>query len=573
MTRTRLAPNLLAIAAICGAWFALGLAVDNAYYRLMLTTVPIWAVLATSWNVFSGYSGLVSFGHATFFGIGAFTVALAMRNFGLTPWFGIPLGTVLGTAAAVAIGFVTFRLRGIYFALAMLAYPLALIYFFTWAGFAEVTLPIARENAAWYMQFADGRPYLALAVILLALVLLISLQIERSRFGLSLLAIKQNELAAEAAGIDTIAWKMRAIALSGAIAATAGGLYATVLLVVTPDSVFGLVVSAEAMILALFGGAGTLWGPVIGAAILVPLSEVLRAELGGTLPGLQGILYGLAIILVILLAPEGVYWRLRDLVGRHRPAAAPNSSVSDALPPVRVRLPVSRGEALLAVQGISKRYGGLKAVENVSFSVAAGEIVGIIGPNGAGKTTLFNLLNGVVDPSAGSVRFEGRDITGRRSSDVCRAGIARTFQTVRAFPRMSLLQNVVVGAFVAHATDAGAEAAAEDALARVGLGHRAEAPAGSLTTKELRLMELARALASRPKLILMDEPLAGLGGAETDELIALVRTLPADGVTVLIIEHTMKAMVTVVDRFVVLDHGELLTEGEPAAVTRDPKVI
>ena len=573
MTQTRLAPNLLAIFAICGTWFVLGLAVDNAYYRLMLTTVPIWAVLATSWNVFSGYSGLVSFGHATFFGLGAFTVALGVRDFGLTPWFGIPLGTVFGVLAAMAIGFMTFRLRGIYFALAMLAYPLALVYLFNWLGFAEVTLPLARENAIWFMQFTDGRPYLALAVVLLAIVLLISLRIERSRFGLSLLAIKQNELAAEAAGIDTVAWKMRAIAMSGAIAATAGGLYATVLLVVTPDSVFGLVVSAEAMILTLFGGVGTLWGPVIGAAVLVPLSEILRAELGGTLPGLQGILYGVAIILVILLAPEGIYWRLRDLIGNRRQKAidTPPVMTAPALP-ARTR-PAIGTDMLLTAQAISKHYGGLRAVQNVSFSVAAGEIVGIIGPNGAGKTTLLNLLNGIVRPSGGTVRFEGRDITGQKPSAVCRAGIARTFQTVRSFPRMSLLQNVAVGAFVSHKTDAEAEGAARSALARVGLAHRAEAPAGSLTTKELRMMELARALASKPKLILMDEPLAGLGGSETEELISLVRTLPADGITVLIIEHTMKAMVSTVDRFVVLDHGELLTEGDPQTVTRDPKVI
>lgn len=571
MHRASLRSNLALIAAVCLAWLGLGFLIENSYYRLILTTVPIWAVLAISWNIFSGYSGLVSFGHATFFGTGAYTVALALGSWDLTPWLGIPLGAVLGALAGFAIGLVTFRLRGIYFALAMLAYPLALMYLFEWLGFTEVTLPIKREATTWYMQFQDYRPYLACALALLALALVLSLHIERSRFGLSLLAIKQNELAAEAVGIDTVAWKLRAITLSGALAAAAGGLYATVLLVVTPHSVFGLVTSAEAMILALFGGAGTVWGPLIGAVILVPLSEMLRAELGASLPGLQGILYGVAIILVILLAPEGVYWRLRDVFAGGR-SPAPVVTPHTALPPLRTRSPRSC-ETILRVDGLSRSYGGLRAVHNVTFNVARGEILGIIGPNGAGKTTLFNLINGLVGPSTGRVLFEGRDITGLKPSKICRAGIGRTFQVVRAFPRMSLIENVLVGAFVAHGNDAAALAGAAQVLARVGLGHRAEVPAGSLTTKELRLMELARALAGGPKLVLLDEPLAGLGAAETEEFVALVRSLPADGITVVMIDHTMKAMVSAVDRFVVLDYGECLTEGDPEVVTRDPRVI
>jgi len=238
-----------------------------------------------------------------------------------------------------------------------------------------------------------------------------------------------------------------------------------------------------------------------------------------------------------------------------------------------VRKHTSIGDVLLSAERLSKKYGGLRAVAGVSFDVRRGEVVGLIGPNGAGKTTLFNLLNGLVSPSEGRVMFEGRDITGLKPNRICRLGVARTFQTVRSFPRMSLIENVVVGAYVAHAVDAEARDAANGALERVGLAHRAGVSASSLTTKELRLMELARALASRPKLILMDEPLAGLGGVETEELVALVRTLRDDGITVLIIEHTMKAMVAAVDRFVVLDHGELLTQGKPAEVTQNPQVI
>ncbi|HEV2302019.1 MAG TPA: branched-chain amino acid ABC transporter permease, partial [Stellaceae bacterium] len=310
--------ELAVIAALAAVWIGLGLAVRDNYYQLMLTLVPIWAVVGLSWNLASGYTGLVSFGHAAFFGLGAYTVTLGLVLFGLTPWFGIPLGMLVGAVAGALIGYPTFRLRGHYFALAMLAYPLALLYLFEWLGYQEVSLPMKRQAPVWYMQFADYRAYVAIAVLMLVLALLVSLAVERTRFGKALLAIKQNEPAAEAAGIDTLYWKMRAIVLSGALAAAAGGLYAVVLLVVTPESVFGVLTSAQALIVALFGGVATLWGPVIGAAVLVPLSEALQAQLGNVLPGIQGVVYGVAIILVILLAPEGIYWRVRDALARRR---------------------------------------------------------------------------------------------------------------------------------------------------------------------------------------------------------------------------------------------------------------
>ncbi|MDB5368948.1 MAG: metal-dependent hydrolase [Roseomonas sp.] len=553
------------------AWLGCGFVVQDAYWRLMLTLVPIWALLGVAWNIFSGYSGLVSFGHAAFFGLGAYVVALGQARLGLTPWLGIPLGALIGGLAGAAIGYPTFRLRGNYFALAMLAYPLMLVSLFSWMGFQEVSVPLHRERPGWYMQFADGRVYIAIALALLAIGFIASLLVERSRFGLSLLAIKQNELAAEAAGIDTVRWKLRAMVLSGALAAAAGGLYAVVLLVVTPNSVFGLVVSAQAMILALFGGAGTVWGPLIGAAVLVPLGETLQAELGHLLPGIQGVIYGVAVITVILAAPEGLYWKLRDMRRPKVPAAAPVTPAPATMSPDAPCPPV--GEPILEVTGLSKSYGGVGAVSDVSFTVRQGEILGIIGPNGAGKTTLFNLLNGLVQPSAGEVRFEGRNLAGLRPNRICRLGISRTFQVVRAFPRMSVRENVVVGAFVAQSTDEAATRAAEAALADVGMAHRAHATADTLTNRELRLMELARALASGPRMILLDEPLAGLGSTDTDALMDVVRTLPARGITVVIIEHSMPAMLSLVGRLVVLDNGRLLADGPPHEVVRQPAVV
>jgi branched-chain amino acid transport system permease protein len=574
--RRKLLPPLLAIAMLAVAWLALGLFVSNSYYLLMLTLVPIWAVLGLSWNLLSGYTGLVSFGHAAFFGLGAYTVTIAFAGYDLTPWLGIPLGMVVGAIAAVVIGYPTFRLRGHYFALSMLAYPMALLYVFQWLGYQEVPLPMKRETPGFYMQFSDYRVYVALAVALLVVALLVSLAVERSRFGMALVAIKQNEPAAEAAGIDTLSWKMRAIMLSGAIAAAAGGLYAVVLLVVTPDSVFGMLVSAQALVVALFGGVGTLWGPVIGAAILIPLSETLQAHLGNVIPGIQGVVYGGAIILVVLLAPEGIFWRVRDRLHR-TPAPAivaePAPAVAAIPRPLDAPIPSAERAPLLTVSGLAKSFGGLRAVAEVSFEVHAGEILGIIGPNGAGKTTLFNLLDGFLPPDAGDIRFAGQPIASLKPNRICRLGIGRTFQVVRAFSRLSVLQNVVVGAYVATRTDAEAVAAAGAALGQVGLLPRADAIAGGLTNKELRLMELARALAGKPRLLLMDEPLAGLAAPEIEDMLAVIRALPERGTTVVIIEHTMRAMVRLAERLIVLDHGRILAVGKPSEITNEPSVI
>jgi branched-chain amino acid transport system permease protein len=346
-------------------------------------------------------------------------------------------------------------------------------------------------------------------------------------------------------------------------------------LLVTPDSVFGMLTSAQALIVTLFGGVGTVWGPVIGASILIPLSEGLHAELGSKLPGIQGVVYGIAIIVIILAAPEGIFWRVRDrLVKRRTAAPAPNPAAGSVVPLPRRALPTPVGEGtILELTGLSKSFGGLKAVQDVRFAVEQGMILGIIGPNGAGKTTLFNLLNGFLRPDGGDVKFQGQSLLGLKPNRVCRLGIGRTFQVVRVFQRMSVLDNVVVGAYVAEADDARARILAREALARVGLARQADALAGGLTNKQLRLLELARALAGRPKLLLLDETLAGLGRGEIDELLEVIRGLRQDGITVVIIEHTMHAMVRLADRFLVLDHGRVLASGLPGDVVQDPTVI
>jgi branched-chain amino acid transport system permease protein len=573
--------SLLPILIFTALYAALSLSVTNSYYQLVMTLVPVWAVFGLSWNLLSGYTGLISFGHAAFFGIGAYTTALGQIYFDVSPWMLIPIAAMLGGFAGLAIGFPTFRLQGHYFALAMLAYPLAILYVFEWLGFQEVTLPIKRDNPIAYMQFSDPRVYTLLALAMMLGTILLTKRIEGSRFGMALLAIKQNEAAAEAAGINTLAWKLRAIILSGAIAGAIGGFYAVVLLVVTPQSVFGMLVSAQALTVAMFGGVGTVWGPVIGSVILIPLAETLNAEAGSRFPGIQGVIFGLAIISVILVAPEGLFWKFRDFL-RKRPAPRvaatpstpdPLAAVPTAPNPSRRKKSQDAGDVVLEVRNLSRSFGGLKAVQNVSFKLRQNEILGIIGPNGAGKTTLFNLMNGFLRPGTGEILLDGRDMSGRKPHALCEAGIGRTFQIMRPFLRMSISDNVVVGAYVRAKTDAEARQLAADAITRVGLSEIADRVAGELTTKELRLMELARALAGQPRILLLDETLAGLGHDEANEVVAVIQRLAREGMTIAIIEHTMQAMVRLVDSFLVLDHGAVIVEGEPEAVTRDSRVI
>ncbi|MBT5484961.1 MAG: branched-chain amino acid ABC transporter ATP-binding protein/permease [Gammaproteobacteria bacterium] len=557
-------------------YMILALLVGNSYYLLIMTIVPVWAVMGLSWNLFSGYSGLVSFGHAAFFGLGAYLVALCMVVWDLNPWLTIMLATAVGGLSALLVGIPTFRLRGHYFALAMLAYPLALLYIFEWLGYQEVALPMKREMPVLYMQFENPVAYIALALALLLAALGITSILSHSRFGMSLLAIKLDEDAAEAAGINTLYWKLIAITISGALAGAAGGFYAVVLLVVTPLAVFGMLVSAQALIFAMFGGVGTLWGPVLGAFILVPLSELLYARYAADFPGIQGVIYGVAIIAVILFAPEGILWKVRSILkpGQFRMLGS-TASITD-LEADESLLAVSQsgaGEKILEVAGVSKAFGGLQATDQLSFAVKSGELLGIIGPNGAGKTTLFNLLNGFIKPDKGEITFQGQSLMKKRPNKICAMGIARTFQVAKPFTHLSVLDNVVIGAYVHTRSKEEASRHASAAIKLVGLENQCDLPGANLTNKELRLMELARALASLPKLILVDEILAGLDPDAMQEMLLVLEKVRKLGITIVIIEHSMQAMVKLVDRFIVLDHGALLAEGRPEEIVKNPQVI
>jgi len=551
-------------------YLAATLLISDSYFLLIATLIPIWGLLALSWNILGGYMGFVSFGHAAFFGLGAYLVVAAEHHFGITPWIGIPAAALLGAFAGLVIGYPTFRLQGHYFALAMLAYPLALLYLFEWGGYQEISIPMRREAPVAHMQFSDPRVYCIVAVILMLGAMLVSLLIERSRFGLALLAIRQDERAAEAAGFDTWRWKMRAMAVSGVIGAIAGGLYAVIIVVITPPTVFGLLTSAQALILALFGGAGALWGPVIGAMTLVPAVELLHTYVGELLPGIQGVVLGIAIIIITIAAPGGLYWWAR---GRLRIEPAPI-----ALPPPVAILPQASpvsdlAKPILRVRGVAKAFGGVQALKDVNFEVSPGSILGIIGPNGAGKTTLFDVLNGFTKPDSGTVEYAGADVTNLRPNRIAATGIGRTFQIARIFSQMSVAENVLAGAWSGAESVADALARTANAIAFVGLSDRAGAAAGALTNREVRLLELARSLAGNPRLLLLDETLAGLSRDDVADVIAVIRRIPSIGVTVVIIEHTMHAMLQIADRLLVLDHGKVLTSGLPGDVVKDPAVI
>ena len=563
----------LPIALVVVAGGLLALALSERYHHRILTLVLLWATMGLAWNIISGYAGQTSFGHQAFFGIGAYVTVLLILKAGLTPWLGVLAGAMVAVAAAVLIGIPTFRLAGIYFALATLAYPLILRIVMDFAGYQEVAIPMARERPTLFMQFAEPRAYDLLALGVFAATLALSHVIEGSRLGYSLVALRENEQAAEAAGVDTFRCKMLAYMLSAAPAAIVGAVYAhAILYVVTPEAAFGVLVIVQTLVVCLVGGAGSKWGPVIGAAVMVPISETLDATIGDRVPGIQGVVYGAALVLIILFAPEGLYWRVRGLLRGRRPAPTSSAPAPPAAAPVTGGPAVIGGD-LLVVGEVSKAFLGLQALSDVSFAIREHEILGIIGPNGAGKTTLFNVLNGFLVPDRGEVLLRGRSVRGLRPSAICRRGVGRTFQVVRSFPRLTVLDNVMVGAFVRDRQRERAEARARAALGVVALSHRADAAPTGLTTLELRLMELARCLAGAPTLVLLDEPLAGLSGDGVGVMIELIRRLRADGTTVAIIEHTMQALLRLADRLVVLDQGRRIAAGAPADVTRDPAVI
>ena len=420
-----------------------------------------------------------------------------------------------------------------------------------WAG-AALGIDIPVRHDSWLMfQFTRSKlPYFYFALALACVAWFVTWWLEDSKWGYWWRAVKDNPDAAESLGVVVFNSKMGAAAVSAFLTAIGGSFYAQFVSYIDPESVMGFQFSLLMALPAVVGGIGTLWGPVLGAVILIPLTELTRSFIGGSGRGVDLIVYGTLIVLISLARPEG----LVGLFSRRRKEA-------------------STMTPLLEIRGVWQRFGGLIANSDISISVGRGEIVGLIGPNGAGKSTLFNLIAGVLPPTQGSIMFDGEDVTALPAAERCQRGIGRTFQVVKSFETMTVIDNVIVGALVRTTVMREARRKAYEVLEFAGLAARANVLASELIPSEKRRLEVARALATEPKLLLLDEVLTGLTPIEAQTGVELVRKVRATGVTVLMVEHVMEIVMPLVDRAIVLDLGKVLVEGKPADIVRDPKVI
>ena len=571
---------IVCIVAVLISYFIGG----NRYIQRILLLIILWACASSSFNIISGYGGQVVFGYMMFLGTGAYTTVLLFKLLQVSPWLGMWVGAIISIVVAVIIGFPTLRLRGAYFAVATVAFPLITIPILNHLGFEEVSIPFTGHGAS-SMQFSDIRAYVLIAVVLLAIILIIIQRMERSRFGFRLRALRQNETAAEGMGINTHKTKLMAFMLSAALGSIVGTVYAFgILYILTTHSIFGLFIIVRILSIAIVGGLGSLWGPFIASVILVPIGEILNSQVGDRYPGVQDIIYGAALIAAIIYFPEGIWGKVYGFFHR-----LPQRRASEPAPiliePSREKievlqtfqatqaLPLQHHEPILKIEGIYKAFGGVIPLVEVNIDVPQGKVVGIIGPNGAGKTTLFNVINGYLTPEKGRVLFKGEDVTGLKPNVLCKMGIGRTFQTPQIFNKMTIMENVLIGAFAKEGNTAKAHAIAGKIAQQIGFSQRARDQAIGLSVWETKTLEFARALATQPKLLLVDEPMAGLNIEETDRIGQIIKGIAESGVTVIVIEHVVQSLVKIADLMVGLDEGRKVAEGTPEEVTSNPHII
>jgi len=527
-----------------------------------------------------GFTGQVSFGHAAFFGTGAYVTSLLYIGPGVPLIVGGLLGGVFAAALSIPIGLICFRLRGPYFALTILGISEILrIIAINWRSLTKGPVgvlfpPIFRDKLPFY--------YIVLALAVLTMVVVwVTL---RSKAGYYFRALRDDQDAANALGINPTRFKLVSLILSAFLTGLLGGFFAPYQGYIDPDVVFSIPdISIAMIVVAVLGGMGNLWGPPVGAIIVVVLSEILRANLGEA----HLLVYAALIIVIVIFLPEGlVGWLARLLARRSSRRRAAASTVPDrpaATTPAefgmagRERLAVAGDGGpdgvLLRAEKVTKAFGGLLALNAVDFQVRQGEVLGLIGPNGAGKTTLLSVISGFERATAGTISFDSHDITRLPPYRAAHLGVARTFQIVRPLKKMTVLDNVVTAA-LAHTVRVGAarEKAAE-ILQFVELYHRRQALAGSLTLGERKRLEMARALATRPKLLLLDEVAAGLNTTEIRTIVAILGRIREAGISIVAVEHVMQVIMSISDRIVVLDYGQVLAEGKPAEVARNPEVI
>ncbi|MEE7505066.1 branched-chain amino acid ABC transporter ATP-binding protein/permease [Methylobacterium mesophilicum] len=567
----RLPLGSLAYAALVAALVTLAATTPLSGYALnILMQAATYAIAVIGLTVVLGLCGQINLAQAAFFGIGAYAVGLGTVDGGLNFWICLVTGLGLALLLGAALGASTLRLGGHYLAMVTISFQQILTLVLT--NWIPVTHgPDGVPNIRRPTLFADGQSYLALCVLVLAVVGWLVWHMPRTRLGRAMRAVRDNELAAGVSGIDIYRTKVAAFALGALLAGLGGGLFAGSFTYISPDQ-FSFAESIVFLTMALLGGVGSPVGAVIGTALLILIPEWLRFL--KEIPGLYLAIYGLAVILIVVFMPDGIWGFLGDQVRRLRRARP-------APPPV-AELTLSQGEAsaapMLEVSDLSKHFGGLKAVDAVSFTVARGGIHALIGPNGSGKTTTLNVLSGLYSPTGGTVRLAGRDVTRLSPHRRAAAGIGRTFQNIRLFRSMSALENVVIGAErpnnpLAARDRASLEARARAALAFVGLDGRALEPISGFSYGHQRLIEIARALAGNPVLLLLDEPAAGLNSSEKNALTVLLRRMAAKGLTILIIDHDMTLVSDVASHITVLNFGRRIADGVTATVLREPAVI
>ena len=572
------AGDALTILVVVAAASVALIVIDDNYKSRILTLMIFWATVGASWNIIGGYAGQFSLGQAAFIGLGSYTTVLALVHWDLTPWLGILLGAAVCAGGAVLIGIPTFRLRGTYFVLATLTFPLVLELIAQYYELHEVIVPLKTEQPLRFMQFTDPKSFGWIFLGLLTLTMLFTAWLNRNDFGLRLRATRADERAAQSVGINTAQAKLVAFAVSAAVAGMCGGVYIGLLFVVTPESVLGLNLSVQAIVVVLVGGIGTLAGPAVGAVTLIPTEEFLRAR-WGEFSGVSGLFYGVILMVVVVFAPDGIIGRLARLRSfiqggaRSDVAAASNAAIA-AVDRERIHLLSPRraeGETAsapaLVLTGVSHWYGGVRALNDVSVTATDGTFLAIVGPNGAGKTTLFDVITGFARPREGQVSLYGKEITGRRPHTIARRGLRRTFQTPRLFTGMTVRDNLRLGQAVADPAEV-------ELTARIlGLGELLDTKADAISSSSARLVEIARALAGRPQLLLLDEPLAGLDWNEAERVMEVLAALADVGFCVVIIEHTLGVVSRFVDEIVVLDQGAVLAAGEPDAIMEDATVV
>lgn len=582
MTRNHLA----AVAALL--LLALPLLPVPDFWITQLNYIGLFSLVVLGLVLLTGVGGLTSFGQAAFAGVGAYATAYLSTVLGLSPWLGLLAGLGLALVLALLIGMLTLRMSGHYLPLATICWCLALYYLvgnLEALGKYDGLLGLPAITIGEFSFQSERRIYwlIWLAALLAALAVTRLLD---SRPGRIMRALNGHRgggtTMPEAMGASTFRYKLTMFVIAALLAAVSGWLYAHMQRSVNP-SPFGIKFGIEYLFMAVVGGIATVGGAFTGAALVKLAEDQLKVWLPvlfGGAGNYEIIVFGIVLVLVLRFAPDGLW----PLVSRWLPARRVKA-VDESLPRLSARSHPERGAPLLDVRGIRKQFGGLVAVNDISFTIRAGDIVGLIGPNGAGKSTTFNLVSGVLPLTAGEVRLLGQRVDGLSSREIARAGLSRTFQHVKLVPDMTVLENVALGCYLRtrsgtlaamlgldRAEEAGARAEAMRQLRRIGLAEQAHELAGNLALGPQRLVEIARALASDPSLLLLDEPAAGLRHKEKEALAAVLRQLKAEGLSLLLVEHDMDFVMKLTDRIVVMEFGRWLMEGTPAEVQASPAV-